>query len=442
MFCRLKFAKRLSITFDCVDILAFSAAIELNSNGNDWGLANLVARNPGVLIAIVAAYRKQHGKKPVKWKQLAKQTRLNESPLRELASIESSPSQNEASSFGHSAWTERRPRKALKRYLVSHSNSRKRARRWVQRNVSTRLIRSLKKRILASDYESCFEVILSGVRRTLDQEDSQIDSSTCKSESAIGSIICQPVSSEIDTESIEFRNLLHLEKMKSLRLLAYGASHEINNPLANIAMRAETLARREEAPDRKKKLEIIRQQAMRAHHMISDLMLFANPPKIQREVFDLPPLFEMLGAEYANELATRSIEFETRNDVIGMRLNADPKQLGEAIRALIDNSIESIGKEGAIVLRCSVDSANNALISVSDTGQGISDEILPSIFDPFFSGREAGRGLGFGLSKAWRIAREHGGDLRCINSQPGQTAFLLSLPGNRESRPDDRIHAA
>src|SRR4249920_1123377 len=83
----------------------------------------------------------------------------------------------------------------------------------------------------------------------------------------------------------DFDSAVESAKLRALYNFAYGLSHEINNPLANIATRAQTLLVDEKDPERRRKLATIVQQAFRAHEMIADLMLFAHPPKMQpREV--------------------------------------------------------------------------------------------------------------------------------------------------------------
>lgn len=228
-------------------------------------------------------------------------------------------------------------------------------------------------------------------------------------------------------DSVAFQQLLQTEKLAALRQLAYGASHEINNPLANIAMRAEMLLRGEPDPDRQRKLQVIRQQAMRAHEMISDLMLFANPPRPTLQSFDLRSWLTQLGEELQPEVQLANselvVEATAEQTVVG-----DPVQLAEAVRALVRNSLEAQPARARIRVDTGVDALGAAYLEVSDNGPGISDEIARYMFDPFFSGREAGRGLGFGLPKAWRIAESHGGQLCCLNRSVGQTLFRLSWP--------------
>ncbi len=102
-------------------------------------------------------------------------------------------------------------------------------------------------------------------------------------------------------------------------------------------------------------------------------------------------------------------------------------QLAVAIRALIQNALEALGREGRIELEVSA-TAKEAKITITDNGPGIPPEIRPHIFEPFYSGREAGRGLGFGLAKSWRIVTDHRGTIQLqTNREPGST-FEIRLP--------------
>src|SRR3990172_2542087 len=93
--------------------------------------------------------------------------------------------------------------------------------------------------------------------------------------------------SDADARAAEFEQRLEREKLAALVEFAYGAAHEINNPLAHIAARAQTLLEDEPDPERRRKLAAIRRQAIRAHEMIADLMLFARPPKLALGPADL-----------------------------------------------------------------------------------------------------------------------------------------------------------
>ena len=136
-----------------------------------------------------------------------------------------------------------------------------------------------------------------------------------------------------------------------MKELAYGASHEINNPLANISARAQTLLRDETDPERRRALEAIHQQALRAHEMIADLMLFARPPRLERAAVDVPAAGRQGVAELAPECRRREIELQRRADADLPAVLADEVQLAVAVKALCTNSIEAIGREGRINVR-------------------------------------------------------------------------------------------
>ena len=222
----------------------------------------------------------------------------------------------------------------------------------------------------------------------------------------------------------EFNKLLHDEKLASLRQLAYGASHEINNPLGNIASRAQMLAERSDDPELKRQLATIYRQAMRAHEMISDLMLFARPPQLILENCSPNSIASNIADAFADSANQVSICVDSQFDSIV----CDATKLVEAISAVIQNAMEAVLDEQSIEVRVYDESADTLGIQVDDSGPGISADAAKHLFDPFYSGREAGRGLGFGLSKAWTIAQLHDGDLT-LESKPDPGArFLFRLP--------------
>lgn len=229
---------------------------------------------------------------------------------------------------------------------------------------------------------------------------------------------------------------LQQQKLDAMKELAYGASHEINNPLANIAVRAQTLLRDEEHPERRRALESIHQQAMRAHEMISDLMLFARPPQLERGLVDLESVLEAIQRDFAEESARRNIRLAVNVPGEAIEFYGDRQQLEAALKALVENAIEAVGRDGSVEITLDTSEARSnegtVSIAVADTGPGISAEVRRHMFDPFYSGREAGRGLGFGLSKCWRIASEHGGTVAVESDLNGATLSLQLPVGKAE----------
>ena len=230
----------------------------------------------------------------------------------------------------------------------------------------------------------------------------------------------------------EFASTLEREKLAALRELAYGASHEINNPLANIATRAQAMLREETNPERKRKLSTIAAQAFRAHEMISDMMLFAKPPTPRLKPIDLVAVVKSVVQEMLGDADSQKTQLSFDCVIDSRGVLADPTQLGVATKALIRNALEALATGGTVMVsvRELTDEMGNtfAEIVVRDSGPGISAEVRRHLFDPFYSGREAGRGLGFGLAKSWRIAELHGGSL-AVESEPGSGAtFFFRLP--------------
>ncbi len=225
-----------------------------------------------------------------------------------------------------------------------------------------------------------------------------------------------------------FREAVETEKIAAMAEFAAGAGHEINNPLAVIAGRAQLLLRDEAAPERRRDLALMNAQAMRVHEMIADLRFFASPPELERQVLDLTALVGRVIDEM-QPLAARqetAVVFAQGSSIV--RTEADPVQLTVALRALCQNALDALGHRGRIEITVSSD-GDEALITVADDGPGISPEQRPHIFEPFYSARQAGRGVGMGLSKCWRIVTQHGGRIE-VGSHAGSGAvFTIRLPG-------------
>jgi signal transduction histidine kinase len=157
-----------------------------------------------------------------------------------------------------------------------------------------------------------------------------------------------PRTSESAAVDIESSAVLESAKLQALYNFAYGLSHEINNPLANIATRAQTLLVDERDPERRRKLATIVQQAFRAHEMIADLMLFARPPAPRPEPTDLAKLADTVVAEMQEQAREQSTRLVRMGDSGPLIASVDPTQIAVALKALIQNSLEAV-KSGGVV---------------------------------------------------------------------------------------------
>ncbi len=229
-----------------------------------------------------------------------------------------------------------------------------------------------------------------------------------------------------DTLAKTFDHSLRNAKSAALKQFAYGLSHEINNPLANISARAQGLMRDETDSQRHVSLQRIIDQSLRAHEMVADLMFYAHPPVPQLTSFDFAEIFADVAEQSVGGIVGRDIEIVVIDSAAPIPLRADRSMLLEAVRALVRNSIEAIGCGGRIELVAthSQQPTDRVTVLVRDSGPGLSAEARRHAFDPYFSGREAGRGLGVGLCRVERIAALHGGGVSLQSGMVGCVARL------------------
>ncbi len=228
-----------------------------------------------------------------------------------------------------------------------------------------------------------------------------------------------------------FQQAVAEARLEAMRELAYGAGHEINNPLANIATRAQALLLEEADPERRRRLSTIVDQSFRARDMIGGLMLFARPPKPRPESTEVGAIVTAVIDSTRPQAAMRTVRLEYSPLPAPVNVLVDRVQIEEALRVVVVNAIEAVVLGGRVVLeavrRAPVD-GGWCEISVVDDGRGMSIDAARRAFDPFFSGREAGRGAGLGLSKAWRLVELNGGRV-LLDSRPGRgTRVSLLLP--------------
>ena len=211
-----------------------------------------------------------------------------------------------------------------------------------------------------------------------------------------------------------------------------GAGHEINNPLASIIGQTQLLLKNEVSTERRQALETVGAQAWRIRDMIGNSMLFARPPLAQKTRVDLVALVQQTLQPLTILAAGSSIQIHLASTSDRIDLVADPAQFANVVAQIVRNSIEAIRAtdlDGTIRVTLRNDQPGFIELSVEDNGPGITSvEVQRHLFNPFFSGRSAGRGLGFGLCLAWQIVRMHGGILLCQPSDDGGAGFHVALP--------------
>lgn len=235
------------------------------------------------------------------------------------------------------------------------------------------------------------------------------------------------VSVRLHTLEQRYAEVLATEKRKAIYHFAYGLSHELNNPLANIATRAGVLMHGESAEGRRQMLETIIDNAMRGSEMLGDLMLLARPPKINPQSTDLSNWFESFVGRCSTWATRRNLKIDSQCALQSLTASFDPVAITEAAWCLVRNAFEASRENDSIQIRLD-EYEGQVRLGIYDLGPGLSREALQYCFDPYYSGREAGRGLGLGLAKAQLIAALHGGSLSVNNRPGGGCAAILAWP--------------
>jgi PAS domain S-box-containing protein len=223
--------------------------------------------------------------------------------------------------------------------------------------------------------------------------------------------------------------------------LAAGLAHEIKNPLAGIQGAVDILIRRRDKNDPEREaLEGMRDEVQRIDRTVRALLDRARPRLVSLRASSLADIVgravNLARAQSASATARGhrvNIEFEPPADPI--IIPVDPAQIEDAVLNLIINAIEAADSDGEVKIRVnrsendqSEEFEDEAIVEVSDKGHGISEEDLTRIFNPFFTTRDAGTGLG--LPAVRRIARVHGGRVDVASAPGNGSTFTLHLPIN------------
>ena len=242
----------------------------------------------------------------------------------------------------------------------------------------------------------------------------------------------------LEREMQDQARILHQDKMVSLGRLAASVVHEINNPLSGILnyMRLMLRLLDQDPPvsgpqtDKfRRYLTLVESETERCTDMISSLLTFArkSAPAIQN--VSLKRLINRSVLLSRHKLQLNNIEIETCLDADLPPVRGDFNQLQQCLINLIFNALDAMPDGGRVTLRAQADPRHNqVMLSVADTGCGIAEENLPHVFEPFFSTKGEGYGVGLGLSTVYGIVEHHGGSVS-IESQIGHgTEFLIRLP--------------
>jgi two-component system, sporulation sensor kinase E len=221
------------------------------------------------------------------------------------------------------------------------------------------------------------------------------------------------------------------ERLNALTLLAAGVAHEIGNPLNSLNIHLQLIEREARKLDGAKRgeleesVEVARTEVNRLDSIISQFLRAIRPTRPQLKPENINSIVEEAVRFLAPEIKDRDIvvEQELRSDLPLLELDRD--QMKQAFYNVIKNSFEAIKSRGILRIRTDIDDSH-VTVRFTDSGGGISPDNLSRVFEPYFTTKTSGTGLGLLIVR--RIVREHGGELSIESSEGKGLTVTIRLP--------------
>lgn len=235
--------------------------------------------------------------------------------------------------------------------------------------------------------------------------------------------------------------LIHSVKLASLGELAAAVAHEINNPLAGIFTYAR-LIEKKLAPQKPvlEWLQTIQHESRRCGDIVSNLLVFARRQHTEMAMADVKTIVDRTVAVVQHKAQMQAIEINCEVQQLPL-VYCDAAQIQQVLVAITMNAVDAISsqgkKGGKMWVRAGMPASDHVDISVTNDGPPIPKDVLPHIFEPFFSTKQAASGVGLGLAVAYGIVKRHGGDIQ-VDTGP-ETTFHVSLPVSEPSAADRQL---
>ncbi len=224
--------------------------------------------------------------------------------------------------------------------------------------------------------------------------------------------------------------LLQADKMASLGKLSAGVAHQLNNPLGSITLFTKLVLEDYDLEEAiQEDLSRILKDAQRCRDTVKELLEFARQTRYQIKPHDINTALARTLFLLDKQTLFHNIEIHRDFDDSLPLVPGDIQQLNHVFMNLIINAAQAMGGEGELHLKTEhLPDRSRAVIEISDTGPGIPGEVLPHIFDPFYTTKDEGEGTGLGLSLAYSIIKEHHGQIEVRNRTEGGAVFTIELP--------------
>lgn len=240
------------------------------------------------------------------------------------------------------------------------------------------------------------------------------------------------IRAQVETISAARARLAQSEKLAALGQLATAIAHEVRNPLAVIRSAAQGLG--ESAPpedaEAHRACAFITAEIDRLSNVITSLLAFARPPQLEPRAVRVGALFDRALLLAGDDLAESGIRVSRHDPGDVPPVRADPDLVCQVLLGLLANATAVVPSGGEITLEARA--ANDSVeLAVADSGPGVAPELRERVFEPFFTTRA--RGTGLGLAVARQIVEAHGGRIDVVDRPQGGARFVICLPAAREA---------
>ncbi len=224
--------------------------------------------------------------------------------------------------------------------------------------------------------------------------------------------------------------LLQAEKMASLGKMAAGVAHQLNNPLSGIILFTKLVMEEYDLPkDALNDLERVLEDAKRTKDIVKELLEFSRQTSHDMKPQDINDIISRTMFLLENQSIFHNIEISKNLDKDLPLIMGDAQQLNHVFMNTILNAADALEGSGKLSLKTHVSSETEMVcIEISDTGSGIAEDVLPHVFEPFYTTKEQGKGTGLGLSMVYGIVESHGGLIRAKSKPGAGTTFYIELP--------------
>jgi signal transduction histidine kinase len=226
-------------------------------------------------------------------------------------------------------------------------------------------------------------------------------------------------------------HLLQARKIAALGTFTAGIAHELNNPLNNISLTAETYLEEYAGrmdPGARELINDILSQSERACDIVRNLLDFSRTERPAFSSIEPGEIVRSTVALVKNQIAIAGIKLEVEIPGDLPPVSGDIRTLQQVFMNLLLNAVQAMPDGGAITINVAAPNEEFVRIDIRDTGVGMKPETLQHIFEPFFTTKTVGRGTGLGLAVAYSIVKRHGGRIE-VKSEPGEgTVFTVLLP--------------